>query len=183
MEWRLIDQDVWKARMLVIRPEPPEDSAAVRKVNEEAFGSSSEADLVEKLRSRQAYTHSLVATDGDKVMGHILFSPVTIDSRNTGFDALGLGPMAVLPSYQRKGAGSQLVRTGLQECKRLGHEIVVVLGHPDYYPRFGFVPASTHGIKCEYDVPNEVFMVLELRKGALSGRSGVVTYQPEFNEA
>jgi len=168
--------------LLVIRPETPEDSAAVRNVNEEAFGSSIEADLVEKLRLRQAYTLSLVATDGDKVIGHILFSPVTIESGNTSFGALGLGPMAILPSYQRKGVGSQLVRAGLQECKCLGHEIVVVLGHPDYYPRFGFVPASTYGIKCEYDVPDEVFMVLELSKGVLSGRSGVVKYQPEFSE-
>ena len=168
--------------MLVIRPETPEDSAAVRNINEEAFGSSIEADLVEKLRSRQAYTLSLVAADGDKVIGHILFSPVTIESRDTSFGALGLGPMAILPSYQRKGIGSQLVHAGLQECKCLGHEIMVVLGHPDYYPRFGFVPASTYGIKCKYDVPNEVFMVLELRPGALSGRSGVVKYQPEFNE-
>lgn len=168
--------------MLVIRLETPEDSAAIRSVNEEAFGSSVEADLVEKLRSRQKYTLSLVAIDGDKVIGHVLFSPVTIGSGNTSFRALGLGPMAILPSYQKKGAGSQLVRAGLQECRRLSYEIVVVLGHAAYYPRFGFIPASTYGIKCEYDVPDEVFMALELRKGALSGRSGVVKYQPEFNE-
>ena len=169
--------------MLVIRLETPEDSTAIRNVNEAAFGSPLEADLVEKLRLRQAYALSLVATNGDLVIGHILFCPVTIESGNTSFGALGLGPMAILPSYQRKGVGSQLVLAGLQECKRLGHEIVVVLGHPDYYPRFGFVPASAYGIKCEYDVPDEVFMVLELREGALAGRSGVVKYQPEFNEA
>jgi putative acetyltransferase len=168
--------------LLVIRPETPEDSAAIRSVNEEAFGDSTEADIVEKLRSRQAYALSPVATDGDKVIGHILFSPVTIESRDTSFGALGLGPMAVLSSHQRKGVGSQLIRAGLQECRRLGHEIVAVLGHPDYYPRFGFVPASRHSIKCEYDVPDEAFMVLELRPGALSGRSAVVKYQPEFNE-
>jgi putative acetyltransferase len=168
--------------LLVIRPETPEDSAAIRSVNQEAFEDSTEANLVEKLHSRQAYTLSLVATDGDKVIGHILFSPVTIESKDTSFGVVGLGPMAVLPSQQRKGVGSQMVRAGLKECRRLGHEIVVVLGHPDYYPRFGFVPASKYGIKCEYDVPDDAFMVMELRPGALSGRSGVVKYQPEFNE-
>ena len=169
--------------MVVIRPETPQDSAAIRNVNEDAFGSSVEADLVEKLRSRQAYTISLVATDGDNVIGHIIFSPVTIESGNTSFGALGLGPMAVLSSYQRKGVGSQLVREGLQECRRLGHEIVVVLGHPDYYPRFGFIPAKPRGIECEFEVPDEAWMILELHEGALAGRSGVVKYQPEFNEA
>ena len=169
--------------MLIIRPETPEDSTAIRSVNEEAFGGSIEADLVEKLRSRQAYTLSLVAIDGSRVVGHILFSPVTIESRDTGFEALGLGPMAVSPSRQRKGAGSQLVRTGLQECERLGHEIVVVLGHSDYYPRFGFIPAKPRGIACEFEVPDEAWMVLELRENALTGKSGTVKFQPEFHEA
>ena len=169
--------------MLVIRPETPEDSAAIRSVNEEAFGSSIEADLVEKLRSRRTYTLSLVVTDGDKVIGHILFSPVTIGSGNTSFGALGLGPMAILPSYQRKGVGSQLVRAGLQECKRLGHEIVVVLGHPDYYPRFGFVLANPRGIDCEFEVPEEAWMILEITEGALAGRRGKVKFQPEFHES
>ena len=168
--------------MVVIRPETPQDSAAIRNVNEDAFGSSVEADLVEKLRSRQAYTISLVATDGDNVIGHIIFSPVTIESGNTSFAALGLGPMAVLSSYQRKGVGSQLVREGLQECRRLGHEIVVVLGHPDYYPRFGFIPARPRGIKCEFEVPDEARMILELDEGILAGRTGTVKFQPEFQE-
>lgn len=168
--------------MLVIRPETPEDSAAIRNVNEEAFGSSVEADLVEKLRSRQKYTLSLVATDGDKIIGHILFSPVTIGEGNTSFGALGLGPMAVLPSYQKKGIGSQLVRAGLEECRRLGHKIVVVLGHSDYYPRFGFIPAKPRGIACELEVPDEAWMVLELRENALTGKSGTVKFQPEFHE-
>ena len=168
--------------MVIIRPETTEDAADIRHVNEEAFGGTVEADIVDKLRQRQAFTLSLVAVYEDKVVGHILFSPVTIDSENISFSAIGLGPMAVLPSFQRKGIGSKLVINGLQECQCIGHEIVIVLGHPEYYPRFGFVRASTCGIKCEYDVPNEVFMVLELRPGVLSGRSGIVKYQPEFNE-
>ena len=166
--------------MLIIRPETSEDATAIRHLNEEAFGSTVEADLVEKLRSRQAFTLSLVATYMDKVVGHILFSPVTIESESLSFTALGLGPMAVLPSYQKKGIGSQLIRAGIKRCRQAGHEVVVVLGHPDYYPRFGFVQASTYSIKCEYSVPTEAFMVLELRKGALAERSGIVKYQPEF---
>jgi len=168
--------------MLTIRPETPGDTGAIRAVNEDAFGNSSEADLVEKLRTRGAITLSLVATDRNKIIGHILFSPVTIASGNAIYEALGLGPMSVLTSCQRQGIGSQLVLAGLQECRRLGNKIVVVLGHPDYYPRFGFVPASTYNINCEYDVPDEVFMAMELFTGALEGKSGTARYQPEFNE-
>jgi putative acetyltransferase len=91
--------------------------------------------------------------------------------------------MAVLPSYQKKGIGSQLVRAGLEECRRLGHKIVVVLGHSDYYPRFGFIPAKPRGIACELEVPDEAWMVLELRENALTGKSGTVKFQPEFHEA
>ena len=169
--------------LITIRPQTPEDATAIRQVNEEAFGGTVEADLVERLHSRQAFTLSLVATGEDGVVGHILFSPVTIESERVSFTAVGLGPMAVLPAFQGRGIGSQLVRAGLEGCQRLGHEIVVVLGHPDYYLRFGFVPASTYGIRCEYEVPDEAFMVMELRKRVLAGRSGMVKYQPEFNEA
>ena len=168
--------------MLTIRRETPKDIDSIRYVNEQAFGQKEEAEIIDKLRKRDVVTLSLVAVQADQIVGHILFSPVSVESEHSSFEAITLAPMAVLPEYQRKGIGSQLVRVGLEECRRLGHEIVVVLGHPDYYPRFGFVPASTYGIKCKYDVPDEVFMALELRQGALSGRSGVVKYQPEFNE-
>jgi len=168
--------------MLTIRRETPKDIDSIRYVNEQAFGQKEEAEIIDKLRKRDVVTLSLVAVQADQIMGHILFSPVSVESEYSSFEAITLAPMAVLPEYQRKGIGSQLVRVGLEECRRLGHEIVVVLGHPDYYPRFGFVPASTYGIKCKYDVPDEVFMALELRQGVLSGRSGVVKYQPEFNE-
>ena len=168
--------------MLTIRRERPEDINSIRYVNEQAFGQKEEAELIDKLRNRDTVTLSLVSVWEEQVVGHILFSPVIVESENSSFEAVALAPMAVLPAYQRKGIGSQLVRIGLEECRRLGYEMVVVLGHAAYYPRFGFVPASTYGIKCEYDVPDEVFIALELRKGALSGRSGVVKYQPEFNE-
>ena len=168
--------------MIFIRPETPEDTAAIHAINQGVFGSSSEADLVDNLRTRKAHTLSLVATDGDKIVGHILFSPVTVESGCSSFAAISLAPMAVLPVYQRQGIGSQLVRAGLDECRRLGHEIVVVLGHSEYYPRFGFVPAKARGINCEFEAPDEAWMVFELREGAIAGRSGTVIFPPEFHE-
>jgi len=166
--------------MVAILHERPEDANAIRFVLEEAFGQSIEADLVDALRRRGALTLSLVALRENEVVGHIVFSPVTIESAESSFDAIGLGPMAVLPPYQRKGIGSQLVRIGLEQCRQAGHEIVVVLGHPDFYGRFGFVSTKHRGIYCEFDVPDDVFMVMELRQGALAGRGGLVKYQPDF---
>jgi len=169
--------------MVSIRPETPKDFDSIRYVNEQAFGQKAEAAIVDKLRNRNALTISLVATKENEVVGHIAFSPVVIESQCSSFEAVSLAPMAVLPTYQRKGIGSQLVRAGLEECRRLGHEIVVVLGHPDYYPRFGFVPSRQRGIDCEFKVPDEAWMVLELKEGILRGRSGTVKFQPEFQEA
>ena len=169
--------------MLKIRPETPEDEASIRQVNEEAFGQKEEAEIVEKLRNRGVLTLSLVAVQDDSIIGHIAFSPVKVESERSTFEAITLAPMAVLPAYQSKGIGSQLVRAGLEECRHLGHEVVFVLGHPDYYPRFGFVLAKPKGIECEFEVPDEAWMVLELREGALAGRRGTVIFQPEFREA
>jgi putative acetyltransferase len=169
--------------MLIIRQETPEDAAAIRHVNEEAFGQKEEAEIVEKLRSRGVLTISLVAVQDNEIIGHIAFSPVKIESEHSSFEAIALAPMSVLPAYQRKGIGSQLVRAGLEECRRLGHEIIVVLGHPDYYPRFGFIPAKPKGIDCEFQVPDEAWMTLELKEGALAGQRGTVRFQPEFREA
>jgi len=168
--------------MLIIRQETPEDMAAIRYVNEQAFGGAVEADIVEKLRERGVLTLSLVATQDNEIKGHIAFSPVKVESERSSFDAIALAPMAVLPAYQHKGIGSQLVRAGLEKCRQDGHKAMVVLGHPDYYPRFGFVPARTFNLKCEYPVPEEAFMALELRKGALANVSGTVKYQPEFQD-
>lgn len=161
----------------------PEDVKAVRYVNQQAFGQKEEAEIVDKLRNRNVVTLSLVAIQGNQIVGHILFSPVIIESEHSNFEAIALAPMAVLPPYQRKGIGSQLVRASLKECQCLSHEIVVVLGHPNYYPRFGFIPAKSKGITCEFEVPDEAWMILELREGALAGRRGIVKFQPEFYEA
>jgi putative acetyltransferase len=163
-----------------VRRERPDDVLAVRRVNERAFGRTAEADLVDLLRDRGKVTLSLVAETGDLVAGHILFTPATIEVEGKASPALGLGPMAVLPDYQRRGIGSLLVRAGLEECQRAGHGCVVVLGHSEYYPRFGFVPASHHGLAWEHPAPDEAFMVLALRDGALARPGGIVRYAPEF---
>ena len=166
-----------------IRPETPEDVDSICYVNAQAFGQEDESKIIEKLRNHGVLMVSLVAVQDGQIVGHIAFSPVAVESGLSSFEAVALAPMAVLPAYQRKGIGSLMVRAGLEECRHLGHEIIVVLGHPDYYPRFGFVLARSKGIDCEFEVPDEAWMVLELREGALKGRSGTVKFQPEFHEA
>jgi len=167
---------------LTIRAEEPGDRESVFAVNAAAFETTSEADLVEALRTRAQPTVSLVAELDGRIVGHILFSPVTAEtSENTV--AMGLGPMAVLPQHQNQGIGSQLVHRGLDACRGLGVQAVVVLGHPTYYPSFGFQPASHFGIHCEYDVPDEVFMALELQPGSLSEVTGLVRYHEAFADA
>lgn len=169
--------------MFTIRAETPEDAPAVRRVNELAFGRPSEANLVDALRAKATPFISLVAVREGEVVGHILFSPVTIETGQapncTDAVFVGLGPVAVLPEYQNQGVGSQLVREGLEVCRQTEAAAVVVLGHPEFYPRFGFIPASRYGLRCEYPVPDDVFMALELRPGALSV-PGLVKYHTEF---
>jgi len=167
---------------MIVRPEKPEDIPAIRIVNERAFGRTAEADLVDTLRRNGKAAISLVADDDGRVVGHIFFSAVTIQSRETELTGIGLAPLAVIPERQKQRIGSMLMGHGLRRCREEDHPFVVVLGHPNYYPRFGFVPASNFGIKSEYDVADEVFMVMELREGALTGCAGVAKYQPEFNE-
>ncbi len=168
--------------MLIIRPETPEDKAAIYHVNQGAFGQKEEADLIEKLRNRGILAISLVAVLDNEIVGHIAFSPAQIDSEYSNFPVITLAPMAVLPAYQHQGIGSQLVQAGLEECRRLNHKIVVLVGHPDYYPRFGFIPAKPRGIDCEFKVPDEAWMLLELREDALTDMQGTVKFQPEFSE-
>ncbi len=162
--------------MLIIRTEEPGDIAAIHHVNQQAFGRAAEADLVDALRRNGKATLSLVVEDDGRVIGHILFSPVMIESGDDQFAGVGLAPVAVLPERQNEGIGSLLVEEGLDRCRAAGHPFAVVLGHQAYYPRFGFVPASQFGIRSEYDVADEHFMIIELQKDAL------LRYQPEFNE-
>ncbi len=164
-----------------IRAERPEDVGAIRKIHVAAFGQESEADLVDQLRG-VASTLSFVAVESGQVVGHIFFSPVNLEGESdTDLPMLGLAPLAVLPDYQRQGIGSLLIQHGLQECDRLGFKAIVVLGHPTYYPRFGFTPAKQKGLTCEFSVPDEAFMVLELESGALDRYTGTVKYRPAFN--
>lgn len=161
-----------------IRPEAAADRAAVHALNSAAFGQAAEADLVDALRD-EAGVISMVAEAEAQLVGHILFSPVIL----AGHERLamaGLAPMAVSPDRQRQGVGSALVHAGLEACRRAGYGAVVVLGHAEYYPRFGFAPAAGQGIGCEYDVPPEAFMLLELQPGYLRGASGTIRYHPAF---
>ncbi|HVF28142.1 MAG TPA: N-acetyltransferase, partial [Pyrinomonadaceae bacterium] len=132
--------------MFTVRVESPEDISAIRRVNEQAFGSPQEAALVDALREVARPFVSIVAVEDDQVVGHISFRPVTIDGAGSVRRAMGLAPMAVLPEHQRRGIGSLLARAGLEECQQLGCDVVVVLGHPEYYPRFGFRPAGERGL-------------------------------------
>lgn len=163
-----------------IRLERRDEAAAVAAVNRAAFETNLEADLVDALRETAEPIVSLVADDKGSIVGHILFSPVTL-SGHPGLKIMGLAPMAVLPSAQRRGIGSALVHAGLDRCRHIGAGAVVVLGHPTYYPRFGFVPASRFGIGCEYDVPDDVFMALELDRGSLRGMTGTIRYHEAFS--
>jgi len=168
--------------MLEIRNERPDDCAAIREVNVRAFGNNEAADLVELLRNRNKATISLVAVSGLSVVGHVMFSPVTISNAPEGFRGIGLAPLAVLPEFQKSGIGSELTQAGLELCRQMGYDAVVVLGHTSYYPRFGFSRAKDYGLDNEYNA-DAAFMVLELKAGSLRGVDGLVRYAPEFREA
>ena len=163
-----------------IRKEKIEDIQGVRRVNELAFGTPAEADLVDALRGQAQPTISLVADEGGEIVGHIMFSPVDL-SGHPDLKIMGLAPMAVLPIYQRTGIGTKLVRAGLEECENLEFGAVVVLGHPEYYSRFGFVPSSSFELSCEYEVPDDVFMAREIQEGYLRGATGIITYHAAFS--
>lgn len=141
-----------------------------------------EARLVDALRASGEPLISLVAQDGDELVGHILFSPATLTGNEGDVRIMGLAPMAVLPAHQRSGIGTRLVEQGLKHCQQDGYDAVVVLGHANYYPRFGFRPAHEYGIASEYDVPPGAFMVKELKAACLKGRRGTIKYHAAFSE-
>jgi len=168
--------------MITIRAERPDDISQVREINIAAFGQPSEATLVDALRANCGHALSLVAED-DAVVGHILFTPVTVDVAERRVVGMGLAPMAVRPDRQRAGIGSQLVTRGLEILRERACPFVVVVGHPEYYPRFGFEPASRRGLASQWEgIPDAAFMVLVLDAEAMAGVSGIARYRKEFDE-
>ena len=168
--------------MIEIREEQPLDITPIRDLHIKAFGQNLEADIVDQLRQNCSDLLSLVAELENQVVGHILFSPATIEGQERGVSGMALAPMAVLPEYQRQGIGSGLVRAGISKLKKKRCQFVLVLGHAEYYPRFGFELASLYGIRSEWEVPDEVFMILVLNEAELKGISGVAKYRQEFDE-
>ena len=168
--------------MIEIRREEPCDHSAIRNLNEVAFDNGPEAAVVDKLRASCGNYVSFVAVDQGAVVGHILFTPATID--NSDLIGMGLAPMAVLPSHQRKGIGSQLVQHGIGHFRQIGCPFIIVLGHPEYYPRFGFELASHYKLHSQWEgVPDEAFMSLVFDKAALPKTGGIARYRGEFDEA
>lgn len=164
-----------------VREETADDHAAVHRVHAAAFGGEGEACLVDALRTDARPLVSLVSEQAGDVVGHILFSPVTIHDGSSTTQAMGLAPVGVLPEHQSRKLGDQLCRAGLDACRALGETLVFVLGHPTYYPRFGFEEAFQHGLWYAKPVHNAAFMVTELVAGARAGRRGEVLYHPAFD--
>jgi len=166
---------------VVIRSESPDDYAAIRHVNEAAFGTSEEATLIEQLRTDGVVLLSLVAVMDGRIVGHILFSRMSIDTKVGRVAAVALAPLAVSPDCQRKGIGGTLIRHGLNALREMAERTVIVVGHPEYYPRFGFSTAVVQAVK--HPFPANVFMALELEPGALNGVVGKVQYPTAFGIA
>lgn len=169
---------------IIIRPETEEDQSGIKVINDLAFGHNNEGILIRKLRNTRDFIPglSLVAESGGRLVGHILFYPIKIKDGDHERIALSLAPMAVHPAYQRNGIGSSLVREGIARAKDMGYSAVIVLGYPDYYIRFGFKPASSFGIRSPFDVPDNVFLAMELMDGALKDIKGLAEYPEPFNE-
>jgi len=170
-----------------IRPEQSGDEAIIREVTQKAFdaseyGHNGEARLIDQLRSEGAAAISLIAEIERQIVGHILFSPARIDWNGRSSSGLGLAPVSVLPEFQRQRIGSRLIEAGFEAITGSPHEFVIVLGHPEYYPKFGFVPASSSNITCEFEgVPDEAFLIRWLNKPSTSSDRGLAKYHPVFS--
>lgn len=168
---------------ILVRPETPGDFAAVRALHTAAFGQPDEAQIVDLVRDSTTPTLSLVAEVDGEVAGHVLFSPVEVQSGSPSLQACGMGPVGVAPLHQRRGIGTQLIEDGLRQCPGLGWNATFVLGDPRYYSRFGFAlaaPLGLHFVGPQFDT---AFQCRELRSGALEGSSGLVQYHAAFGDA
>jgi putative acetyltransferase len=170
---------------MIIRKEQASDHNQIWALNSESYASVAEANLVNDLRNSGCEFLSLVAVIEHIIVGHILFTPVELlDDLYQINDAkiMGLAPMAVSADYRLQGVGTELIKSGIQYCRELDYDAITVLGHPSYYPRFGFVPAKNYNFKSEYDVPDDVFMIYELILGSLRGLRGTILYHDRFNK-
>ena len=163
-----------------IRIETEADQAAIRDIHVNAFSAEAEADLVEELRGDGHVRLSLVAEINSELVGHILFSAMSLKGENGVVDALALAPLAVRPEWQRRGIGSHLVENGLEQCRNAGHQIVLVVGHPKFYVRFGFSNKMAKPISSPYS--GSSFMALELTPHALRGVRGQAHYPQPFTK-
>jgi putative acetyltransferase len=168
---------------MMIQKETSADVQEICRLNDVVFGGPVEGTIVDAIRDRCSDALSLVAVEEAQIVGHIFFSPVAILGMN-GIEAMGLGPMAVLPEYQRQGIGKALIKKGIQELEKAGCAVVVVLGHADYYPKFGFAPASQYGLKSQWEgIPDDVFMARFLNNEKMGRIGGIVRYRKEFEAA
>jgi len=174
-------EDQYQPLDFCVRDESAEDISSVFVVNRAAFEGPEEATLVDRLRVAAAPLVSLVAETEGQVIGHILFSPVFVETGAGDRLCMGLGPMAVLPTFQNRGVGSELVNRGLARCRELEAAAVFVLGHPDYYPRFGFQPAAPRGFRYKKERFDPFFFVIELEEGFRETASGLVRYHSAFD--
>lgn len=163
----------------LIRPETEADFPAIADLVTAAFGQPDEAYLIARLRADEDLTLGLVAEIGGEVVGHITFSPMIIEGEEK-FEALALAPMAVAPAHQKSGIGSALIREGLKLMGEMGHGRIIVLGHADYYPKFGFAQCDQWGITAPFDYPPEALMAQALTPGALDHCAGVCTWAKAF---
>ncbi|MFC1650023.1 GNAT family N-acetyltransferase [Candidatus Latescibacterota bacterium] len=167
--------------MIDIRPEIPEDHDAVFEINSMAFETDAEAKLVDSVRAEGIALISLVAIFEGRIAGHILFTPVSIDNEHESESLMGIGPVAVLLEFQKRGIGSKLIREGLSVCENNGTSAVFVLGHVEYYPRFGFEPVAQHGLHYKESQYDQYFFVRELIPETLKNLSGSVHFHSLFD--
>jgi predicted N-acetyltransferase YhbS len=171
------------AMKIKIEAETEEDYEQITTLHSLAFNRDSEARLVEKLRRTPIYIRelSLVARYKNTVIGHILFYPIKINSHGKKCVSLALAPISVIPRFQNRKIGTKLIREGLEKARKLGFKSVIVVGHPEYYPRFGFEKASNYGISASFHVPDNALLAIELEKDALKDCRGAVAYPNEYN--